>query len=255
MVGQPGWELFGRWETATRFATRSCRLARSSGFAASARERIRRAASNRAGFPRRFRRSIRAKNMKPYREWLSSKSYEAMASLGGSFYSKDIRDYYLTPYDLGYGPFVKFDHEFIGGRRSKRWPPSRGARRSRWSGTAKTWPGCSARCSATARLTKYIDLPLANYATLPYDKVLKGGQTIGVSTYTGYTYNERAMRLAGHGRRRRQRAGHAGRRSSGARKAAGRRSRPSNGTRRWKSARPWRRCRFPTSRASGIVLK
>ncbi len=37
-----------------------------------------------------------------------------MASLGGSFYSDDIGDYYLTPYDLGYGPFVKFDHDFVG---------------------------------------------------------------------------------------------------------------------------------------------
>jgi glycine cleavage system aminomethyltransferase T len=40
---------------------------------------------------------------------------------------------------------------------------------------------------------KYIDLPLANYATLPFDKVMKGGKTVGVSTYTGYTYNERAI--------------------------------------------------------------
>ena len=52
--------------------------------------------------------------MKGYRQWLSAKSYEAMASLGGSFYSNDITDYYLTPYDLGYGPFVKFDHDFVG---------------------------------------------------------------------------------------------------------------------------------------------
>jgi hypothetical protein len=34
--------------------------------------------------------------------------------LGGSFYSNSIDDYYLTPYDLGYGAFVKFDHDFIG---------------------------------------------------------------------------------------------------------------------------------------------
>jgi len=40
---------------------------------------------------------------------------------------------------------------------------------------------------------KYIDLPLANYATLPYDTVIKNGKTVGISTYTGYTYNERAM--------------------------------------------------------------
>src|ERR1700691_5885207 len=42
-------------------------------------------------------------------------------------------------------------------------------------------------------IAKYIDLPLANYSTLPFDKVLKNGKIIGLSTYTGYTYNERAM--------------------------------------------------------------
>ncbi len=31
--------------------------------------------------------------MKEYRQWLSAESYEAKASLGGSFYSADIRDY------------------------------------------------------------------------------------------------------------------------------------------------------------------
>ena len=46
---------------ATQSATPSCRPARNSGFAASARERTRRAASNRGGSPRRFRRSIRGR--------------------------------------------------------------------------------------------------------------------------------------------------------------------------------------------------
>ena len=35
--------------------------------------------------------------MKPYRQWLKGTSYEAMASLGGSFHSSNIADYYLTP--------------------------------------------------------------------------------------------------------------------------------------------------------------
>ena len=52
--------------------------------------------------------------MKKYREWLAANSFEGMASLGGSYYSNNIDDYYLTPYDLGYGAFVKFDHDFIG---------------------------------------------------------------------------------------------------------------------------------------------
>src|SRR3546814_13541034 len=48
------------------------------------------------------------------REWLPATGYEASGSLGGSFYSDNIEDYYVSPYELGYGPFVKFDHDFIG---------------------------------------------------------------------------------------------------------------------------------------------
>ncbi len=49
-----------------------------------------------------------------YREWLPADSYEATGTLAGSFVSDNIEDYYLTPYELGYGSFVKFDHDFIG---------------------------------------------------------------------------------------------------------------------------------------------
>ena len=52
--------------------------------------------------------------MKAYREWLPAASYEGTGSIGGSFVSNNIEDYYMTPYELGYGPFVKFDHDFIG---------------------------------------------------------------------------------------------------------------------------------------------
>jgi glycine cleavage system aminomethyltransferase T len=52
--------------------------------------------------------------MRRYREWLPASGYEGTGSLGGSFVSSNIEDYYLTPYELGYGPFVKFDHEFFG---------------------------------------------------------------------------------------------------------------------------------------------
>ena len=40
---------------------------------------------------------------------------------------------------------------------------------------------------------KYFDFPSAVYSTLPYDKVLKDGKTIGVSTWCGYSSNERKM--------------------------------------------------------------
>ena len=77
--------------------------------------------------------------------------------------------------------------------RSRRSPRSRSARKSRWSGTATTSTRCSASCSTRGKFSKYIDLPLANYSTLPFDKIVKGGKTVGLSTYTGYSFNERAM--------------------------------------------------------------
>jgi vanillate/3-O-methylgallate O-demethylase len=40
---------------------------------------------------------------------------------------------------------------------------------------------------------KYIDLPLSNYASASYDKVMMGGKTVGFSMFSGYSYNERSM--------------------------------------------------------------
>ena len=125
--------------------------------------------------------------------WLSAQSYEATASLGGSFYSENITDYYLTPYDLGYGPFVKFDHDFIGRAALETMAANQKRRKVTLVWNGADFARVFGALTHTGDIFKYIDLPLANYATLPYDKVLKDGQTVGLSTYTGYTYNERAM--------------------------------------------------------------
>jgi vanillate/3-O-methylgallate O-demethylase len=117
-----------------------------------------------------------------------------MASLGGSFYSDNIADYYLTPWDLGYGQFVKFDHDFVGREALEKMADNQKRKKVTlvWNGddVARAFKSLS---DDHADILKYIDLPLANYSTLPYDKVLDSGKTVGLSTYTGYTYNERAM--------------------------------------------------------------
>ena len=43
------------------------------------------------------------------------------------------------------------------------------------------------------RAPKYIDLPCAVYSTYPYDRVTKNGRTVGISTWSGYSANERTM--------------------------------------------------------------
>jgi vanillate/3-O-methylgallate O-demethylase len=193
MVGQPGWELFGPWEDGD--AVRDAIVSAGQEFG------IRQVGSRaypttclESGWvPSPLPAIYVGAELKAYRQWLSTKSYEATASLGGSFYSNDITDYYLTPYELGYGPFVKFDHEFVGRAALEKMADKQTRKK-----VTLVWNGDDiARVFGSlfhaGDISKYIDLPLANYSTLPYDKVLKDGKTIGLSTYTGYTYNERAM--------------------------------------------------------------
>lgn len=129
--------------------------------------------------------------LKPYREWLKADSFEATASLGGSFYSNDIADYYRTPWDLGY-TFVDFDHEFIGRAALKAL-----ADRPRPKKVILTWDIedvvriFRSQFNPGDTRFKYMDMPAAHYATFPFDSVLHGGQRVGVSTYPVYSSNIR----------------------------------------------------------------
>ncbi|SFR89583.1 syringate O-demethylase [Microbacterium sp. cf046] len=49
-----------------------------------------------------------------YRAQLGLFTYEGQNPLYGSFYSESIEDYYTTPWELGYGRSVSFNHDFIG---------------------------------------------------------------------------------------------------------------------------------------------
>ena len=132
--------------------------------------------------------------MKKYREWLPADSYEATGSIGGSFVSRNIEDYYLTPYELGYGSFVKFDHDFIGREalEKKSKAPHRKKVTFVWNGEDVAKVFASMFTPGVERF-KYIELPLSNYASSSYDMVNKGGTTVGFSMFSGYSYNEQSM--------------------------------------------------------------
>jgi vanillate/3-O-methylgallate O-demethylase len=131
--------------------------------------------------------------MKAYREWLPADGYEGTGSLGGSYYSDDIEDYYLTPHDLGYGGFVKFDHDFVGKEALEQIvdDPKRRKVTLAWNG--EDVANAMETMFEKADPVKYIDLPLSNYSTWPNDKILLDGRMVGVSTFSGYSFNERSM--------------------------------------------------------------
>jgi syringate O-demethylase len=133
--------------------------------------------------------------MRPYREWLTVNHYEAKASIGGSFVSDDIEDYYLTPWDLGYGPFVKFDHDFIGREalEAKTNGPHRRKVTLALDDVSVTDALYSMFDPDPESRAKFIEFPSAVYAMHPFDRVTVDGKLVGLSTWVGYSANEAKM--------------------------------------------------------------
>jgi len=137
--------------------------------------------------------------LKPYRQWLGADSYEATGSIGGSFVSDNIEDYYLNPWEMGYGSFVRFDHQFHGREALERLKPE--AQRKKvtlaWNPQDMT-KILASLFNPDGEQYKFFDVPLANYASSNYDRVIDAdGKTVGLSMFTGYSYNEKqALSLA-----------------------------------------------------------
>ncbi len=131
-------------------------------------------------------------SLKKYREWLPANGYEGAGSIGGSFVSDNIEDYYLTPYELGYGPFVKFDHDFIGREALEKiaGQPHRKKVTFEWN-SEDLARITSSLFDRDRKNFKFFDLPNANYASSSYDRVTMNGKTVGFSMFGGYSFNER----------------------------------------------------------------
>ncbi|WP_236791593.1 aminomethyl transferase family protein [Amycolatopsis sp. GM8] len=187
MAGRPGFELFGPWAEGEEIlrailgAGAEFGLVRAGAKAYST-------ANLESGWIPAVVPAIFGPDELSYRDWLPA---GALGSLGGSMDSADITDYYCTPYDLGYGKTVRFDHDFLGRaalepmeqRRAKVtlvWHPSDVAAAVR----SLCEPGVPA---------KFVDLPKARYALYQADKVLRGGEAVGISTDVGYIANEQAF--------------------------------------------------------------
>lgn len=131
--------------------------------------------------------------MKTFRQWLSSDSYESKASIGGSFVSKRIEDYYLTPWDLGYGSFVDFDHDFIGREALQKMAEQPHRKKVTLALENDDVLRAIGSQIEPGERAKFIEFPSAVYSMHPFDRVVADGKTVGVSTWVGYSSNERKM--------------------------------------------------------------
>ena len=195
MAGQPGFELFGPWAEGEEVKAALVEAGRDFGLRLVGARAYSSNTLESGWIPSPMAAVYSGDKMKSYRQWLPANGFEGRASLGGSFYSNNIEDYYLTPYDLGYGPFVKFDHDFIGREalEKKAKEPQRKKVTLALNDEDVTRVIATQFGTKGKDRAKFMDWPSAVYAMYPYDKVLRNGKHVGISTWVGYSSNERKM--------------------------------------------------------------
>jgi vanillate/3-O-methylgallate O-demethylase len=136
--------------------------------------------------------------LREYREWLTMSHAAARMSLGGSFYSPRIDDYYATPWDIGHGHLIKFDHDFVGREALERMVDKPHRRKVTLVWHPEDFVDVFRRLVGEGPTAMHIDLPVSATSRLHYDKVLDAsGRMIGLGHYPGYSVNERAMMSLG----------------------------------------------------------
>jgi syringate O-demethylase len=193
MVGQPGWELHGPWED--REAVLEAILAAGDEFGL--RQAGGRAYSSNTvesgWIPSPLPAIYSGESLTAYRAWLPATGYEGAASIGGSFDSAAIEDYYFTPWDLGYGSYVKFDHDFVGREALERMAGGDHRQKVTLALDDDAVTRTIGTMFGTSERAKFMDWPSAVYSMHPYDRVTVDDETVGISTWISYTANEAKM--------------------------------------------------------------
>jgi len=131
--------------------------------------------------------------LKGYREWIDARTFKRVWSPGGSFTSNSIDDYYIEPAEIGYGRLVDFGHDFMGKEALERKndEPRRQKVTLVWNDEDVVEVYQS--LFGEGPTNRYMDFPEL-WTTLSYfDDVTHDSDTVGVSKFAGYTYNERSV--------------------------------------------------------------
>lgn len=194
MAGGPGYELFGPWDDGPAVKDAIIETGAEFGLRQVGSLAYFTTAVELGWIPRPLPAVYTGDQTRAFRDWLPATKEEASWSLGGSFYSPNIEDYYFTPWELGYANLVKFDHDFIGREALERSATEPHRRKVTLAWDAAEVAGTLQSHLAPGLPAKYIDLPRAAYATWQYDTLLDGaGAPAGVSTYVCMSTNERAL--------------------------------------------------------------
>lgn len=190
MAGQPGFELFGPWADGERVRAALIAAGEGLGLVLVGSKAYSSANLESAWVPSPLPAIFSGDGTEAYRRWLPA---ARAGSLAGSFVSDDIEDYYLTPYDLGYGRTVAFDHDFIGRAALEAIAAAPQRRKVTLVWDADDVASAQRSLLEPGTPAKYIDFPKARYGQYQVDRVLADGTEVGVSHDCGYITNDQVF--------------------------------------------------------------
>jgi vanillate/3-O-methylgallate O-demethylase len=192
MAGAPGLELFGPYETYDKVRETILETGQEFGIEPVGSRAYASNTLESGWIPSPLPAIYTGEELRGYREWLPAAGYESTNALAGSFVSDDIDDYYLNPYELGYGRHVKFDHDFKGREALEQLDPDTERKR-----VTLAWDGedlgklLASLAEGEGERYQFFDLPVANYGSSSFDSVIDGdGKLVGYSMFSGYSVNE-----------------------------------------------------------------
>jgi vanillate/3-O-methylgallate O-demethylase len=114
MAGQPGFELLGQWEDNDAVKAALLAAGEPSGMVQVGGLAYYTNGIESGWIPTPTPGIYSDPDLEEYRRFCSLFSYEGQKPIHGSFFSENIEDYYISPYELGYGRSISFNHDFIG---------------------------------------------------------------------------------------------------------------------------------------------
>ncbi|KAA9145849.1 aminomethyl transferase family protein [Microbacterium lushaniae] len=193
MAGQPGFEFYGPWEDADAVRDALMEAGEEYGIRRVGAKAYSSSPLESGWVPTPFP-AVFDDDLAEYREWLPA---ARIGSVGGSLHSADIHDYYMTPFDIGLGRSVRFDHEFHGREALENHAENTRRRKVTLIWNADDVAGVVRSQLEPGTPAKFLDFPKARYGFYQMDEIQKDGERVGISTDAGYvSYDQLYMSLA-----------------------------------------------------------
>jgi syringate O-demethylase len=193
MAGQPGYELYGPWADYAIVHAALVEAGKDLGLALVGGRAYSSNTLESGWVPSPFPGYLFGEGSADFRKWAGDNSYGAKCSIGGSHIPETLEGYCLTPWDIGYGIMLKFDHEFIGKEALEKKAAGPHREKVTLALDDEDFLRVTSSYFSQEGRAKYFEFPSAVYSMHPYDAVLVDGKQVGVSTWVGYSSNEGKM--------------------------------------------------------------